>query len=81
MALIQLENLENAKLYNQLLQLFTFLVIFHILINSAYQGTELHFFQIFSNGFFNSHFCNILIFALLALLAYYLVIAKIILFV
>jgi hypothetical protein len=81
MAIVEVQNLENANLYNNLIRLFTFLIVFHLLINCAYQNTELHFYQIFSNGFFNSHFCNILIFALLALLSYYLVVQKIILFV
>ena len=78
---INIQNKENANLYNQLLYFITFIVIFNILMTIGYYDNEINLVKIFSNGIFNNDFINIFMFIILGIVCYNLIIKKIILFI
>ena len=77
---INIQNKENANLYNQLLYFITFVIIFNILMTIGYSDNEINLVKIFSNGIFNNDFINIFMFIILGIICYNLIIKKIILF-
>ena len=78
---INLKNDEDyAILCNSLLLTITLFVMFHILLSYSYNGAKNSLFTIFSGSLFNNDFINIFVFFVLGILAYYLVVRKIILF-
>ena len=78
---INIQNKENANLYNQLLYFITFVIIFNILMTIGYSDNEINLVKIFSNGIFNNDFINIFMFIILGIICYNLIIKKIILFI
>ena len=78
---INLKNDEDyAVLCNSLLLTITLFVILHVLLSYAYNGVNSSLFSIFSGSLFNNDFINVFVFFVLGILAYYLVVRKIILF-
>lgn len=78
---INVNNNENAILYNQILYMISIILLLNILLTIGYNNSDLNLFKIFSGGIFNLDFINIFIFILLGILIYNLIVKKIIIFI
>ena len=78
---INVNNHDNAILYNQILYTISIILLLNILLTIGYNDSELNLLKIFSGGIFNLDFINIFLFIILGILLYNLLVKKIIIFI